>query len=359
VVVIPGGPGLGSVVPYWRWRRFAASRGLDVMMVEHRGVGLSRRDRSGRDLLLEHVTVTAAADDLAAALDAAGVDQVVVYGSSYGTYLAQVLGVRHPGRVAAMVLDSPLLSVPGDLRMVREHRRRTLWEGDLAAVVQEAARHVPADELAHVVQVVFEFAGPDVLAQLLLARNRGRALALWRTVNWLGREELDGPGTPFIHEPDLVAGIAFGELGFGLPPDGSPLDPQTVVAAVAARRPPFRGEPVDLTSAVRGFHWPTLVISGERDLRTPRPVAERLVDLLPQGSLLPVADMGHSALDSHQKVAVLAARAAVAGTLDRLPGLAGRIAELPHRGASNWWGRAMRAAVTAHDVRAGRYPWPA
>ncbi|WP_187352056.1 alpha/beta fold hydrolase [Allosaccharopolyspora coralli] len=44
VVLVPGGPGLASVLPYWNLRSKATARGLDVIMMEHRGVGLSRQD---------------------------------------------------------------------------------------------------------------------------------------------------------------------------------------------------------------------------------------------------------------------------------------------------------------------------
>ena len=62
-------------------------------------------------------------------LDDAQVEQAVIYGTSYGTYLAAGLGVRHPGRVHAMVLDSPLLSAD-DIDVVRQAVRRSLWDGD-------------------------------------------------------------------------------------------------------------------------------------------------------------------------------------------------------------------------------------
>ena len=48
VVLVPGGPGLASVAPYRRLRALAARRGLDVLMVEHRGVGLSQRGTRGQ-----------------------------------------------------------------------------------------------------------------------------------------------------------------------------------------------------------------------------------------------------------------------------------------------------------------------
>ncbi|MGZ8612033.1 MAG: alpha/beta fold hydrolase [Actinomycetota bacterium] len=48
----------------------------------------------------------AAADDLAAILDALGVPSVVAYGDSYGTYLAQTFAIRHPELTEAVVLDA-------------------------------------------------------------------------------------------------------------------------------------------------------------------------------------------------------------------------------------------------------------
>src|SRR5262249_3361177 len=47
LVIIPGGPGLASVAPYRGMRRHATAAGLDVIMIEHRGVGLSRHDDQG------------------------------------------------------------------------------------------------------------------------------------------------------------------------------------------------------------------------------------------------------------------------------------------------------------------------
>ena len=63
VLVIPGGPGLASVLPYAGLRARAARLGTDVLMVEHRGVGLSRRDTTGHDLLPEDLTVDAVLAD--------------------------------------------------------------------------------------------------------------------------------------------------------------------------------------------------------------------------------------------------------------------------------------------------------
>src|SRR3954468_23244707 len=86
LVIIPGGPGAASIALYRGLRKRAAADGLDVIMVEHRGVGMSRHDDEGADLPLEALTVDAAVADVAAVLDDADVEAAVVYGTSYGTY---------------------------------------------------------------------------------------------------------------------------------------------------------------------------------------------------------------------------------------------------------------------------------
>lgn len=345
VVVLPGGPGLASALPYHSLRRRALARGLDVVMPEHRGVGLSRRDGDGADLPVSAVTTTAAADDVAAVLDREGIDRAVVYGTSYGSYLAQVFGARHPRRVAGMVLDSPLLSAE-DRETVRSHRRALLLHGHrrLPTLVREAVA-AGEDRVGHVAQVVYEFAGPDALDRLLEARLRGGARVTWQWLSSLGKQETSGEGAPFVAEFDLVAGITYGELGYGAKPDGLPLDPQAEFAPAAEHAPPFTGDTVDLPAALPGFDWPTAVVSGAGDLRTPRPVAERVAELLPRSVLVDLPGNGHSALDTHQLAALHVARHVERGDLDGLRQRAHRIAALPRRGMSSPLGPVIRTAV--------------
>lgn len=351
-LVLPGGPGLASVVPYRSFRKLAARRNLDLLMVEHRGVGLSGRTEDGAALPRESVTIELAADDVIAVLDDVGAEKAVIVGSSYGSYLAQAVAVRHPDRVEALVLDSAMLSVKGDLAAVRAHRRSVLWEGDSPASgrVAELVRHLadagePMRALGQVVQVAYEFAGPEILERLLRARLRGRLGRLWNALTRLGTGELEGAGTPFYMEPDPVAGIAYGQLGYGLPPDGGPLDPQLTFAEAAVRQPDYTGEPLDLPAEVPNYRWPTVVVSGDRDLRTPRPIAEQIVELAPQGVLVPLANSGHSALDTHQLALLDVIQATLHRESTRLPERAHRIAALPRKGASRLVGTALALAV--------------
>ena len=47
----------------------------------------------------------AAVDDMIGVLDALGLARVDVYGDSYGSYAAQTLALRHPGRIRSLILD--------------------------------------------------------------------------------------------------------------------------------------------------------------------------------------------------------------------------------------------------------------
>ena len=129
LVIIPGGPGAASVALY---RGAASSRRRGGSGRDHgraRGVGMSRHDDAGADLPPRALTIDQVVDDIVAVLDDAHVDKAILYGTSYGTYIAAGVGVRHPQRVHAMILDSPLLS-GDDIDEVRAAIRRVLWDGN-------------------------------------------------------------------------------------------------------------------------------------------------------------------------------------------------------------------------------------
>ena len=335
LLVVPGGPGMASVRPY-RWLRArAAAQGLDVIMVEHRGVGQSRRTDEGSDLPVSALTVDQVVDDLAAVLDDCGVEQAVVYGTSYGSYLAQAFGARHPERVAGMVLDSVMLRADRG-RAHRDALRQLLWEGSdpaTAAAARTVRRlvgtgAVPAREAAAVLQVVYETAGLRRLEQLLDLLDSGRGHWTWRQLAALMSRELNRT-VPGVMEFDRVGVIAFRELGYAPLPDGGPLEPDLEFARLAERFPPFVREPYDLVRALPGFTWPTAVVSGSRDLRTPGAVAREAADLVPGAVLVALDDHGHSALDTHPRAALHVAQAVRDGRHADLPAQAGRLSRLP------------------------------
>lgn len=357
LLVIPGGPGMASVLPYRRLRKDAAARGMDVVMVEHRGVGLSRLDDDGEDLPTEAFTVNQVVDDLAAVLDDCGVAKAVVYGCSYGGQLAQGLGIRRPDRIAAMVLDSGGSLTADDELIVREHLRGLLWHGrqsrteavarKLRGLVDDGL--VPVRETGTAVPIVYEFGGVELLDRFYGQLRAGRGGRTWRWLIGLADREI-GQRHPFVLESDLVDVLTYRELVRHPEPDGLPLDPGLGFTDKAGDYPPFEGEPYDLPAELPGFVWPCAVISGERDLRTPRVIAEQITELLPDGVLVPLAGMGHSALDTHRVAALHVTHAVAERAHRKLPELADRIAELPRRGASGMLGPLISARLTAERL---------
>lgn len=295
-------------------------------------------------------------DDLAAVLDDCGVRRAVIYGCSYGASLAQTFGARYPDRVAGMVLDSTRLTAYDELT-VRANTRELLWHGndprtaDVARALRELVDDeiVPVRETGAVVPVVYEFGGVELLDRFYRELAAGRGQRTWRWLHGLAEGET-GRRHPFTMESDLVDVLTFRELECRPEPDGLPLDPGLVFTDKAADYPAFEGEPYDLPAALPGFDWPCAVISGERDLRTPRVLAERVVDLLPDGVLVPLHGTGHSALDTHRLAALHVAHAVREGTHRDLCTRADQIAALPRRGGSRAVGALTQARLTAERL---------
>jgi pimeloyl-ACP methyl ester carboxylesterase len=333
LVIIPGGPGAASIALYRGFRRRAAAEGLDVIMVEHRGVGMSRHDDSGADLPSEALTIDQVVDDVAAVLDDAHVDKAVIYGTSYGTYVAAGVGVRHPDRVHAMILDSPVLSAD-DIDAVREQTRRLLWDGDAAETAdladkmrQLVSQQMLSPQATQLAAAVYGFAGPAVLRRQLDLLLGGRR-ALWSALDH-GARFLFERKAPYRHEPDLVGLIGYRELNYGAVPDGKPLDPAIAYREVAIDTAEFEAEPFDLVDEMPKFGWPTVVISGGRDLITPPAVARRIASLVPDAVLVTLATAGHSALDLRERAAMEIVKATYDGTISGLPARAKKLDGMP------------------------------
>ena len=355
LVIIPGGPGVASIGHYRGLRRRATAAGLDVIMVEHRGVGMSRHDDAGADLPPAALTVEQVVDDIAAVLDDADVHRAVIYGTSYGSYLAAGLGVRHPDRVHAMVLDSPLLNHE-DIETLRQVLRGMFWHGDdprtadLAVKVRRLADRgamTPAD--ARIAADIYSLGGAALLNRQLDLLLDDRRL-FFSAIGRLGQGMADRK-VPYRNETDLVGPIGYRELNFGGIPDGLPLDPAIAAREFAAEElPPFEAEPFDLIAAMPGFTWPTAIISGGRDLTTPPAIAERIAELVPAAVMVRLPTAGHSVLDTRETAAV---RIAAAVCSDAAADLAGRgvaLDEVPARPAMRAVGAAVEAAVRIEAV---------
>ena len=353
LVIIPGGPGVASVQVYTGLRRRAAAAGLDVIMIEHRGVGMSRHVDSGSDLPPQALTVNQVVDDVAAVLDDAHVQSALVYGTSYGTYVAAGVGVRHPGRVRAMILDSPLLS-RDDITMARQAIRGVLLKGDspeTAALAPKVRKLVDAGVMTasagQLAATVYGYGGPPLLDRQLDLLLDERTM-LWRNLsrftNMVNRK------VPYRFEADLVNRIAFRELDYAPEPDGLPLDPAVAIRETLKGIAGFEAEPYDLVAEMTKFGWPTVVISGGRDLVTPPAVAQRIASLVPNAVLLPLPTAAHSALDFREPAALAIAGAVWRGELDSLAARASTLDALPARPALRLLWKAIELAAVAEDA---------
>lgn len=336
-VIIPGGPGLASVLPYGTLRRLATRGGLDIIMVEHRGVGLSRTDLDGLDLPVSAMRIDDVLDDLAAVLDHEGADRAFIVGSSYGSYLASGFGVRYPERVAGMLLDSALQTA-SELELERRELRGRFWDGPgrVPTMVRELVRAGDDQrKLLDIVRAAYELGGNALLEPLLRQRvrraDRPRGGIAWRLLELYATRDESIVGIPGIYEFDLAGAIGFRELDYGSPPDGLPFDPALTYAPLAPWFPPFAGEPFDLPAQVPTFSWPLVVLSGSRDLRTPPDIAARLVRSTPHATHVHITN-GHSALDTHPLALLNAIRCLVTGRQETLPQIEPALDRLPKRG---------------------------
>jgi proline iminopeptidase len=103
-LVLHGGLGVDHTM-YRRSLQPLAER-LELVFVDHRGNG-----RSGRPPV-ETITIEQLADDAAALARALGFDRILVFGHSYGGFVAQELTLRHPELVGALMLID---TTPGQL----------------------------------------------------------------------------------------------------------------------------------------------------------------------------------------------------------------------------------------------------
>jgi proline iminopeptidase len=353
LVLIPGGPGVASVQMYKGLRRRAVAAGLDVIMIEHRGVGMSRHDDSGVDLPPQAFTVDQVVDDVAAVLADAYVDSAVIYGTSYGTYIGAGVGIRHPALVQAMILDSPLLS-RHDIAIVRDALRGVLLEGDrpetaaLAAKVRKLVDvGVMTASAGQVAATVYGYGGAALLDRQLDLLLDGRIM-LWRGLSRF--TNVADRTVPYRYETDLVGRIAFRELDYAAEPDGLPLDPAMAIRETLTETAAFEAEPYDLMAEMPKFGWPTVVVSGGRDLVTPPAVAERVASLLPNAVFLALPTMAHSALDFREPAALAIAGAVRRQEFDSLAAAAPALDALPARPTVRLLWKAIDVAATAEGV---------
>jgi pimeloyl-ACP methyl ester carboxylesterase len=116
----------------WRAQRAGLADEFRVVTPDQRGF-------AGSPLGSDEPSLDHVADDVAALLDALGLDRVVLGGLSMGGYAAMAFLRRHPGRVQALVLaDTKAAADPPPAREKRERiAARLEAEGTTDALVEE------------------------------------------------------------------------------------------------------------------------------------------------------------------------------------------------------------------------------
>jgi 3-oxoadipate enol-lactonase len=217
--------GLGMTATGW-WRTVPVLRdaGFRVLAFDNRGMGRSERPPGP-------YTVPQMAEDAVSVLDAAGVDAAHVYGISLGGMIAQEAALRHPERVAGLVLG---------------------------ATTRGGAAHVPA--------------GRDVGALVELRARMSAEQAVWASVpiNYGARTRR--------HGGDRIAADIEQRLRY-------PVEGEFYAAQLAAAH--------GHDAAVEGIRAPTLVVHGEEDSLIPAVNGERLASAIPGAELALWPDAAH------------------------------------------------------------------
>lgn len=216
--------GLGADSRGWILQRRALARRYRVITFDNRGVGRSDKPFGPYDL--ERMAV-----DAVEVLDAAGAPAAHVMGASMGGVIAQILAVRHPGRVRSLVLACTAC-------------RHLPWRRELLAEWADLAgeRGMRAFAAANLRWLV----GPRSLRRF------------WPAFNALSPVFMSAPQHAFIAQVRAILAMD-DELRFELP-------------AITA---------------------PTLVLVGSQDILTPQADSEELAELIPGAELAIVRGGAH------------------------------------------------------------------
>lgn len=290
--------------------------------------------------------------DIEAVRQAIGVDRIELYGVSYGTKVALDYATRYPQHVDKLVLDSVVM--PGALdpydlasfaavpRILRQVCERGACSGISSDPVADLGRLVSALSTREqhgvvvgsrgkprraavrrsgVLSVLFEGDFDPVLRAdfpaAVKAALQGDATPILRLIAATrGAENLSGPDSnalnmatscedaalPWDPAAPRAQRLSQAQASFAQisPATYAPFDGATVfresLAPFCASWPEAGPNPPVETNPLPGV--PTLVLSGNDDLRTPQEDAAKLVSELPDATLVRVPATGHSVLGS-------------------------------------------------------------
>jgi pimeloyl-ACP methyl ester carboxylesterase len=276
------------------------------------------------------------AQDIEAVRAALGVPRLALFGVSYGTKVALTYARLHPERVDRLVLDStvaaegssalsqeilgamPRVLGPQRLAALRalNDRLRAAPSRGVAYDRRGHARGTAADPAA-VFDVLlagdFDPALRELISPYVKAAAAGDDAPLWRLVEAAHASDRTPPD-PTDLSAGLYAATSCEEIAFPWAPAAPPeerIQRANEAAAAAPNLGPFAA------ADIPGLDWislclrwpvtpgpkplppgqpdlPTLILSGEADLRTPLEEARAVKAQIPSARLLPVPGVGHS-----------------------------------------------------------------
>ncbi len=181
---------------------------------------------------LEEPSLDVYADHVAAELDTAGIERVVIGGTSMGGYTAMAFCRRYPRRVAGLALIDTKASA--DAESASAGRRA------MAQAMREAGTTMPLIENVY----------PKLLGVTTFTQRSGLANSVRASVS---------------SAPPAAA--AWAQLAMAARPDSLP--------------------------TLAAMNVPALVVVGEEDVLSPPSDAEAMMDVLPDGELVVIVDAGH------------------------------------------------------------------
>jgi pimeloyl-ACP methyl ester carboxylesterase len=186
--------GFGATAGMWDRNVDALSVDRPVIVWDMRGHGSSDAPKD-MDRYSEQISVA----DMAAILDAAGVDRAVLGGMSLGGYLSLVFHLVYPQRVAALALVD---TGPG----YRNDRARAKWNAWVERRAQQLERGEPATDFsAEVAQAVHEHPeGLPRAARGVMAQKDARVITSLDTITVPTLVVVGADDTDFLASADYM-----------------------------------------------------------------------------------------------------------------------------------------------------------
>jgi pimeloyl-ACP methyl ester carboxylesterase len=307
------------------------------------------------------------AEDIESVRQALGVDKLAIWGVSYGTKHAVAYALAHPTHVERLLLDSEVLPVTNpldttSLQTVTTSINRICTNnacpgiapgvGDRFAALANKLQTAPVDATLHMAPSLGGFpVHLDGNALLGLAFESDLSSGISSQLPTAVDAALAGQFLPLerlVFLDALSNSTSAGDVNIALllatdcgdgPFPWQPADPvatrqAALTQAIAGLPPgasgPFGGWALDSLLAWNCVSWPApsggaalgagplpdvpvLVLSGDRDIRTPTPNALAIATRFPQAHVLLVPGAGHSVLN-HSKCAADAVRGWLDGT---------------------------------------------